>query len=278
FVASGFQWSDNASILTGALAREPGENVGPYAINVGTLSAGSNYTIDYTGDYLTITAASLSVEANSQTKVYGSGDPALTFVASGFQWSDNASILTGALAREPGENVGPYAINLGTLSAGSNYTINYMGDCLTITAALLTITPHDQFKRAGWEFSAGPSTAFSAVGLKNNETVGSVMLSSPGAPASALAGVYPLDVVSTAGGTFDPANYVQVFVSGQLFVGYVSGEFTYDWFTRPQDQWRTLHYLLGGNAGDVHYGSKPKSGEENLVELSSHDLFGSGSE
>ncbi|MDY0166296.1 MAG: MBG domain-containing protein, partial [Thermoguttaceae bacterium] len=133
FLATGFKPGDDESILTGALARDPGENVGQYAINLGTLSAGSNYTINYTGDYLTITPALLSVVADSQTKVYGSSDPALTFAASGFQWSDDESILTGALAREPGENVGQYAINLGTLSAGSNYTINYTGDYLTIT-------------------------------------------------------------------------------------------------------------------------------------------------
>ena len=40
--------------ISGALTRAAGEAVGSYAINQGTLSAGNNYTIDYTGAQLTI--------------------------------------------------------------------------------------------------------------------------------------------------------------------------------------------------------------------------------
>ncbi|WP_166669858.1 MBG domain-containing protein, partial [Algoriphagus zhangzhouensis] len=62
-----------------------------------------------------------------QTKIYGNGDPVFTYQVTGYQNGDGASILTGALARAAGEDVGTYAINLGTLSAGANYTINYTG-------------------------------------------------------------------------------------------------------------------------------------------------------
>ncbi|WP_268037091.1 MBG domain-containing protein, partial [Algoriphagus sp. PAP.12] len=37
-----------------------------------------------------------------------------------------------------GENVGSYAINLGSLDAGMNYAINYTGASFTITKATIT--------------------------------------------------------------------------------------------------------------------------------------------
>ena len=39
-----------------------------------------------------------------------------------------------------GENVGTYAINQGTLSAGSNYALTFVGANLTINARPVTVT------------------------------------------------------------------------------------------------------------------------------------------
>src|SRR5256712_6030198 len=47
-----------------------------------------------------------------------------------------AGSFTGALARAAGENVGSYAINLGTLSAGTNYSLS-----LAPGTVNFTITP-----------------------------------------------------------------------------------------------------------------------------------------
>ena len=102
---------------TGSLSRASGENVGSYAISQGTLSAGGNYTIAFTGANFAITQALLNVTANPLSKVYGSADPALTFAASGFVNGNSAALLTGSLTRAAGENVGSYAIGQGTLSA-----------------------------------------------------------------------------------------------------------------------------------------------------------------
>jgi hypothetical protein len=49
---------DNTGIFTGSLSRTPGENAGTYPITKGSLSAGNNYTIGYTGNNLTINLAS----------------------------------------------------------------------------------------------------------------------------------------------------------------------------------------------------------------------------
>jgi len=66
-------------VFAGSLARAPGENVGIYAINLGTLTAGSNYTIDFTGANFTITPYLLSVTANALSKTYGATEPVLTY-------------------------------------------------------------------------------------------------------------------------------------------------------------------------------------------------------
>src|SRR5205814_8772467 len=70
---------DTDSVFTGSLARATGENVGTHAINQGTLSAGSNYNILFTGADLSITARDLSVTADAKSKAYGAADPAFTY-------------------------------------------------------------------------------------------------------------------------------------------------------------------------------------------------------
>ena len=124
FLATGFKNGDTTAILTGGLVRNAGENVGggpvggAYFITAGTLSAGGNYVINYTGNLFTITPAPLNVVADPKAKIYGDADPALTFVATGFRFSDAAAtVLTGGLARAAGETVtgGPYAIVQGSL-------------------------------------------------------------------------------------------------------------------------------------------------------------------
>jgi len=78
YAASGFVNGDNSGVFSGALSRSPGENVGSYPITKGNLSAGGNYTINYTGNNLTITkdasqhiswTQSLLVGCNSSTQL-----------------------------------------------------------------------------------------------------------------------------------------------------------------------------------------------------------------
>jgi hypothetical protein len=126
YVATGLVGTDT---LTGSLNRVAGENVGTYAISQGTL-ANSNYNIAYTGANLTITAKDITVVADAQTKTYGDADPSLTYVATGLVGADT---LSGSLTRAAGEDVGTYAISIGTL-ANSNYNIAFTGANLTVTA------------------------------------------------------------------------------------------------------------------------------------------------
>ncbi len=123
--------------FSGSLIREAGEDVGAYAILQGTLSAGDNYTLTYIGDVFSITPRALTVTAEPTTKVYGEADPALSYTAGTLVSGD---AFSGSLIREAGEDVGTYAILQGTLSAGDNYTLTYIGDVFSITPRALTIT------------------------------------------------------------------------------------------------------------------------------------------
>ncbi len=142
YVVSGLQFTDTeASVRSGSLTRAAGEAVGNYAISQGTLTANGNYIIAFTGNSLDITAATLTVNANHQTKVYGAADPTLSYVVSGLQFTDTeASVLSGSLTRAAGEAVGNYAISQGTLTANGNYIIAFTGNSLDITARPITVT------------------------------------------------------------------------------------------------------------------------------------------
>ena len=140
-------------MLSGLLTRAAGEHVAgsPYAIRQGSLAANGDYTISFTGNTLDITTATLTVTANHQTKVYGQADPALTYVASGFQFSDTeASVLSGLLTRAAGEHVGqPLRDLAGQAGGNSDYTISFTGNTLDITTATLTVTANHQTKVYG---------------------------------------------------------------------------------------------------------------------------------
>ena len=78
-----------------------------------------------------ITKAVVTVTAASANKNAGESDPTLTY-------TPNPTVLiagnsfSGSFTREVGENAGTYAINQGTLSAGDNYAITFVGATFTI--------------------------------------------------------------------------------------------------------------------------------------------------
>ena len=134
--------------FSGALTRVAGENVGAYAIQQGTLALTSNYDLTYVGANLSITTRAITVTADPQTKVYGNADPTFTYqVTSGSLV--NGDSFSGSLSRSPGEGVGTYAITQGTLSAGTNYALTFVGANLTITARPVTVTADAKMKTYG---------------------------------------------------------------------------------------------------------------------------------
>lgn len=124
---------EEGDTFAGALERVLGEGVGLYAILQGTLTAGGNYDISYTGENLTINPREITVTADAQTKTEGELDPELTYQITAGSLVEGDSLI-GTLARDPGETPGTYAITIGSLSAGENYEISFTSANLTIEA------------------------------------------------------------------------------------------------------------------------------------------------
>ncbi len=118
--------------LSGSLTRVAGENAGTYTIEQGTLTDENNpnYTITFIPGALTIERRPIAVEADFLTKELGAPDPELTYriTAGNLVGSDR---LNGRLMREPGESLGLYRIDQGTLDH-PNYLITFVPGTLAI--------------------------------------------------------------------------------------------------------------------------------------------------
>ena len=106
--------------------------------------SGSNQLRNSTSSALlqSITPKPITITPNSgQSKVFGAANPTLTFTNTALVGTDT---FTGALGRAAGENVGTYAINLGMLSAGTNYALSPSSPTVnfSITPKPITITPN----------------------------------------------------------------------------------------------------------------------------------------
>ncbi len=75
--------SDALSDITGQLSRQTGSNVGSYDINLGSGSKAGNYNITFVTDNnaFSITKRPINISANALSKIYGDGDPMLTWHA-----------------------------------------------------------------------------------------------------------------------------------------------------------------------------------------------------
>ncbi|MGI9215283.1 MAG: MBG domain-containing protein, partial [Gammaproteobacteria bacterium] len=195
--------NDTTSVFSGTLARAAGNNVGTYAINKGTLSAGNNYEISYAGANLTIDPKALTITVNSQGKTYGDAEPDLTYAHSALV---NGDSISGTLARAAGNNVGTYAINQGTLSAGNNYEISYTGANLTIDPKALTITANPKSKTYG-DVDPGFTYTIIGDGLYGTDLLTGVLSRNPGEKVNG--GPYLITQ-----GTINNPNYNITFISG----------------------------------------------------------------
>jgi hypothetical protein len=106
-------------------------NAGNYSV-IGTVT-NANYFGSATNT-LVVAPKVIGVTADAKSKTYGGSDPVLTYqftpaLAAGDSFS-------GALSRVAGEAVGSYAINQGTLTLSTNYTLNYTGANLVIHAPI----------------------------------------------------------------------------------------------------------------------------------------------
>lgn len=115
--------------LTGSLERQPGDTVGSYLILPGTLTGANYYDLQFEDAELDITPKPLLVKAIARSKKLGDKDPTLTYESEELEDGDTFS---GVLSRKAGETVGTYPIEIGTLDAGANYTIEFQSADFTI--------------------------------------------------------------------------------------------------------------------------------------------------
>ena len=146
----------NGDSASGSLGRAPGESVGTYAINQGSLSVtnSSNYAITFAPGSLTIGQRAITLAATSASKTYGDIDPVLgASITAGslgsVTVSDSLSDLTGTLNRASGESVGNYAISLGSGTKASNYAITYVPANLSIGRRAISLSANAASKIYG---------------------------------------------------------------------------------------------------------------------------------
>ena len=108
-------------------------NAGEYDIIIGKLNLDENdYDVTYDPGTLLVTPKEIFVKADDKIKEQHKSDPYLTYTVDGLLDNDR---LTGRLTREPGENIGEYEIQQGTLVPNENYILNYEPGTLTIVKA-----------------------------------------------------------------------------------------------------------------------------------------------
>jgi hypothetical protein len=98
------------------------------------------------------------------------------------------------LTRVAGSSVGAYAINQGTLSAGNNYTLTFVGSNLTITAAPLTVKANNATMTYG-----GPLPVLSGVltGVVNSDSVSASYSTTATTVSPVNASGYPITATLT---------------------------------------------------------------------------------
>jgi FtsP/CotA-like multicopper oxidase with cupredoxin domain len=185
-----------------------------------TGAAGPNYTFTYVPGNVTINGAPLTITANNAGKIYGQ---TLTFSGTAFTSTPllNGDTVTSVTLTSAGSGatavVGSYPI-VPSAAVGTglaNYTITYVNGNLIVNPAPLTITANNLTKIYGQTLTF-LGTEFTPTGLLNGNTVTSVTLISPGTPAAASVGSYPI-VPSGAIGT-GLNNYTISYVNGSLGV------------------------------------------------------------
>ena len=102
------------------------KNTGDYDVIAGIAGSANINAVDLPlGSYRILPKSITITPVAGQSKIYAQPDPLLQYNLSSALASGD--LLSGALARAAGENAGTYGINLGTMTAGSNYTLSLSG-------------------------------------------------------------------------------------------------------------------------------------------------------
>ena len=156
------------------------------------------------------------------------------FVKGNDKTYDGTTAATVSYEGPPSVTFHPGSASFDTKDVGTNKVVTLVGYSITgdanfvlfdlpgattgaITQAPLSITASDAAKVYGQSIVL---TAYTEVGLVNNESIGSVTLSSPGtaSDASAAGSPYFITPSSASGGSFLASNYTITYLQGKLVV------------------------------------------------------------
>ena len=201
------------SFSTTATSASP---VGTYAIVPSVTGANlANYTLTTINGTLTITHATLTIEANDASRIYGAANPAFSGTILGAVNGDTfaLSFSTTATSASPAGN---YAIVPSVTGVSLvNYIVNAVNGTLTVTRAVLTVTASNATRPYG---AANPAFTYSITGFLNGDTQ-SVVSGAPSLTTTATATSPPGNYAIQAGqGTLSATNYTFTFVNGTLTV------------------------------------------------------------
>jgi len=172
------------------------------------LSTETSYVVPASGLQLTVTV-------NSQSRPYGTANPALTGTVTGLQSGSSVTVTYSTVAT-PASPVGTYSI-VPVFSDPDNELPNYatviVNGTLTVTPAALTISAANVSKLYG---AALPALTATCSGLASGDTPSSLTTQptlTTTATAASPVGSYPI----TVSGAADP-NYTITYVNGTLTV------------------------------------------------------------
>ena len=215
--------------------------IGAYSGNI-VCSSTHATTVNLATVSSTVSPATLTITASDTSKTYGTslagGAGSTAFTAVGLQNSETIGSVSIAYTAGAGNGntatdaVGTYTAKVipsaatgGTFTA-SNYAITYSAGNIAVTPAALSITAANASKIYGTTLTGGTgSAAFTATGLLNSETIGSVSIAytagaGNGNTATDAVGTYTAKVIPSAatGGTFTASNYAITYSAGNIAI------------------------------------------------------------
>jgi len=204
-----------ASYTMNALGSSVFDSVGTTRSITGNFTMQNGYSVVLTNGTLTVVKATITVEADPTSRIYGNANPTFNVSYSGFKNGEDevdidvlasASSTANALS-----NVGSYVITASGAS-DDNYDFVYQDGILNVTKATLTTTMQNASREYG---SVNPTFTAVYTGFKNGETATVIDTLVTGASAGATANVGSYAI--TGSGAFDD-NYTFSYVNGSLTV------------------------------------------------------------
>lgn len=167
---------------------------------------------------VSIDPAALTIKAGDATSTYGQ-TPDVSgagYTVSGLLNSDSVSGVNLSTIATKSSNVGTYNINVsGATGTGiSNYIVVYQPGTLTIDPAALTVIANNQSSTYG-QIPALGTTAFTANGLVNGDTISGVNLTTDATSASSV-GKYGITASGAVG--YGLGNYTIAYQPGTLTI------------------------------------------------------------